>query len=75
MVTPGGAEPRESSVQYVRGNFGAGETFPDRDDAEERVVAWCSGRAGMRVHGTTAARPVEMFTQVESRWLLGVAAP
>jgi hypothetical protein len=60
--------------QYVRGNFWAGETFTDLDDAQARVVVWCSQRAGMRIHGTTAARPVEMFTEVEAFSLLPVPA-
>ncbi len=69
-------KPRvERAVQYVRGNFWAGESFTDLDDAQARVVQWCSERAGMRIHGTTAARPVEVFTQVESRCLLAVRRP
>jgi hypothetical protein len=69
-------KPRvERVVQYVRGNFWAGESFTDLADAQARAVAWCSNRAGMRVHGTTQARPVEMFTQVERRCLLPVPAP
>ena len=59
----------------MRGNFWAGESFTDLGEAQERVVAWCSGRAGTRIHGTTAARPAEMFADVESGCLLGVPAP
>lgn len=66
-------KPRvERAVQFVRGNFWAGESFTDIDDAQRRVVAWCSDRAGMRVHGTTQARPVEVFTQAEQGCLLPV---
>jgi hypothetical protein len=66
-------KPRvERVVQYVRGNFWAGESFTDLADAQARVIVWCSERAGMRIHGTTATRPVEMFAQVESRFLLPV---
>jgi hypothetical protein len=69
-------KPRvERAVQYVRGNFWAGETFTDLADAQTRVTAWCSDRAGMRIHGTTAARPVEMFTEVEASCLLPVPLP
>lgn len=68
-------KPRvERVVQYVRGNFWAGETFLDLDDAQTRVAAWCAERAGMRIHGTTAARPAEMFTEVEASCLLAVPA-
>lgn len=69
-------KPRvERAVQYVRGNFWAGETFTDLEDAQARVEVWCAQRAGMRIHGTTAARPVEMFAQVEASCLLPVPAP
>ena len=69
-------KPRvERAVQFVRGNFWAGEVFTDLEDAQARVEAWCSQRAGMRIHGTTAARPVEMFNEVEAACLLGVPTP
>jgi len=69
-------KPRvERAVQFVRGNFWAGETFTDLPDAQTRVEAWCSVRAGMRIHGTTAARPLEMFTAVEASCLLPVPPP
>ena len=64
-------KPRvERTVQYVRGNFWAGETFTDLAAAQERAVAWCAGRAGMRIHGTIQARPLEVFTQAEAPVLL-----
>lgn len=59
-------------VQYVRGNFWAGETFVDLADAQARAVVWCAERAGMRIHGTTQARPVEMFAELEASCLLPV---
>ncbi len=69
-------KPRvERAVQFVRGNFWAGETFSDLTEAQARVEVWCSQRAGMRIHGTTAARPVEMFNELEAACLLAVAAP
>jgi transposase len=69
-------KPRvERAVQYVRGNFWAGETFTDLEDAQARVTRWCSEQAGMRIHGSTAARPVEAFNEVEARCLLPVPAP
>ena len=69
-------KPRvERALQFVRGNFWAGETFTDLPDAQTRVEAWCSVRAGMRIHGTTAARPLEMFTAVEASCLLPVPPP
>ena len=51
-------KPRvERAVQYVRGNFWAGESFTDLADAQARVETWCRDRAGMRIHGSTARRP------------------
>jgi hypothetical protein len=70
------SKPRvERVVQYVRGNFWAGETFTDLADAQARVTVWCGERAGMRIHGTTAARPAEMFTELEVGCLLPVPTP
>ena len=69
-------KPRvERVVQYVRGNFWAGEHFTDLTDAQQRAVTWCSQRAGLRIHGTTHTRPAEMFTQLEHRCLLPVPPP
>lgn len=68
-------KPRvERTVQYVRGNFWAGETFLGLADAQARVEAWCADRAGMRIHGTTQRRPVEMFAELEADCLLPVPA-
>ena len=69
-------KPRvERVVQFVRGNFWAGESFTDLPDAQARVEVWCRERAGMRIHGTTARRPVEMFTELEAACLLPVPEP
>jgi transposase len=64
-------KPRvERVVQYVRGNFFAGETFLDLADAQRRVEHWCTTTAGLRVHGTTAQRPAEHFAADEQHLLL-----
>lgn len=69
-------KPRvERVVQYVRGNFWAGETFTSLEEAQARAEAWCTDRAGMRIHGTTQRRPVEMFAELEAGCLLPVAEP
>lgn len=69
-------KPRvERAVQFVRGNFWAGEDFTDLADAQARAEAWCAGRAGMRIHGTIQARPVEVFTQLEAPVLLPAPQP
>ena len=64
----------ERAVQYVRGNFWAGEDFAGLADAQERVAAWCQMTAGMRIHGTIAARPAEVFAGHEAGLLLPVPA-
>lgn len=64
-------KPRvERTVQYVRGNFFAGEQFRDLADAQHRVERWCLDTAGTRMHGTIQARPVEVFGVDEQPLLL-----
>ena len=64
-------KPRvERTVQYVRGNFFAGETFLDLADAQRRVEHWCRVTAGLRIHRTTAQRPAEHFAAEEQHLLL-----
>ena len=64
-------KPRvERAVQYVRGNFFAGEDFTDLADAQARAEAWCRDVAGMRIHGTIQARPAEVFAEHEAGALL-----
>jgi hypothetical protein len=66
-------KPRvERVVQYVRGNFWAGEAFTGLDQAQDASTRWCTEVAGMRLHGTLAARPLEVFTQTEQAALLPV---
>jgi len=62
-------------VQYVRGNFFAGEHFTGLADAQARAGAWCQGIAGMRIHGTIQARPAEVFAEHEAGLLLPLPAP
>jgi transposase len=64
-------KPRvERVVQYVRESWFRGEQFLDLADAQRRVEAWCTGTAGLRVHGTTVQRPGEHFTEAEQALLL-----
>jgi hypothetical protein len=66
-------KPRvERTVPFVRNNFFAGEDFIDLADGQRRAVAWCVDEAGMRVHGTHACRPVELFN-LEEKPRLGLA--
>jgi transposase len=68
-------KPRvERTVPFVRNSFWAGESFVDLADAQRRVEQWCAIRAGMRVHGTTQCRPVELFRLEEQPRLLPAPA-
>jgi len=69
-------KPRvERAVQYVRGNFFAGEVFLDLADAQARAEAWCATVAGLRLHGTIQARPAEVFAEREAARLLPLPMP
>ena len=70
VATPTDKPRVERMVQFVRSSFWAGETFRDLADAQTKVEAWCAGRAGMRVHGTTQCRPLEHFGLEEQPRLL-----
>jgi transposase len=64
-------KPRvERTVQFVRENFWRGEDFTGLAQAQQRVQVWCATTAGLRVHGTTARRPIEHFHQTEQGLLL-----
>lgn len=64
-------KPRvERNVQFVQTSFWPGETFTDLAEAQAAVEAWCAVRAGMRIHGTTCQRPLEVFNTVELPVLL-----
>ena len=60
----------ERAVQYVRGNFWAGEDFLGLADAQAAARAWCARTAGTRIHGTIQARPAEVFAEREAGLLL-----
>ena len=60
----------ERTVQYVRGNFFAGEHFAGLADAQDRAEVWCRDVAGPRIHGTIQARPAQVFAEHEASALL-----
>jgi len=60
----------ERAVPFARRSFFAGERFIDLADAQRRAVEWCRVRAGLRLHGTTQARPAEVFAAEEQPKLL-----
>lgn len=64
-------KPRvERTVTYVRGNFFAGEEFTDLAEVQRHAERWCADTAGRRIHGTTQARPIEVFAAQEQPVLL-----
>jgi transposase len=65
----------ERTVQYVRGNYFAGEHFTGLAGAQARAEQWCRDTAGMRIHGTIAARPAEVFAEHEAGALLPLSLP
>jgi transposase len=69
-------KPRvERAVQYVRGNFFAGEHFTGLTDAQAAAERWCRDVAGMRIHGSIQARPAEVFAAAEAAALLPLSLP
>ena len=69
-------KPRvERAVQYVRGNFFAGEHFTGLFPAQAAAEVWCKDVAGMRIHGTIAARPAQVFAGHEAGVLLSLPVP
>jgi len=52
-------------VAYVKGNFLPGRTFRHLQEANEQAWAWTLEVAGLREHGTTKQRPLEVFDRVE----------
>lgn len=68
-------KPRvERNVPFVRRSMFAGETFVDLAHAQDHATEWCTSRAGLRVHGTTQARPAEVFAEEEQPHLLPAPA-
>lgn len=70
VATPTDKPRVERMVQFVRSSFWNGETFTGLADAQTKAEAWCAGRAGTRVHGTTQCRPLEQFRLEEQPLLL-----
>ena len=60
----------ESAVNYVKSNFVAPRTLTDIDSANVELANWVAGIAGVRDHGTTGRKPLEMFETEERAALL-----
>ncbi len=64
-------KPRvERTVAFVQGSFWAGEDFGCLTEAQVAAELWCRTRAGMRDHGSTHLRPIEVFDAQEAPMLL-----
>lgn len=62
----------ERGVPYVRKSFMAGRAFRDVADANAQLIDWLLTKAGLRVHGTTKRKPLEVFEALERSALLGL---
>lgn len=63
-------KPRvERLVPYVRESFFTGRTFSSLGEIDREASRWCIEVAGMRIHGTTRQKPLEVFNLVEKATL------
>lgn len=60
----------ERGVPYVRNSFIAGRDFIDIADANIQLIDWLMNKAGLRIHGTTKRKPIEVFNDAEKTALL-----
>lgn len=60
----------ENGVKFTQGDLFAGERLLGLEAWREWARRWCLTRAGMREHGTTRRKPLEMFEQHERSVLL-----
>lgn len=70
IATPTDKPKVKRTIPYVRNNFFKGEVFMDLTDLRCRAETWCTETAGMRIHGTTCLRPIEVFRIEEQPLLL-----
>ena len=59
----------ERGVQYVRERFFRGSNFASLEEMRLAARRWCRDVAGMRVHGTTRRRPLQVFRDEERQAL------
>jgi transposase len=59
----------QGGVHYVTRNFLGGREPTTLTQANREVLTWCNTTAGLRLHGTTKAKPLERFKQVEQAHL------
>ena len=59
----------ERGVQYVRERFFRGSNFASLEEMRSAARRWCLDVAGLRVHGTTRRRPLQVFPDEERQAL------
>ena len=59
----------ERGVQYVRERFFKGSNFASLEEMRLAAKRWCLDVAGLRVHGTTRRRPLQVFQDEERQAL------
>ena len=59
----------ERGVQYVRERFFRGSNFASLEEMRLAARRWCLDVAGLRVHGTTRRRPLQVFQDEERQAL------
>ena len=64
----------ESGVKYVKRAFVPLREFRDLGHANAQLREWVMGEAGNRLHGSTRARPLALFTQTEQTLLTRLPA-
>jgi hypothetical protein len=64
----------ESSVKYVKHNFLRGREHQELGELNRELLRWAQDIAGVRVHGTTGRRPLEVFMEAERAHLLPIPA-
>ena len=64
----------ESGVKYVKRAFVPLREFRDLADANRQLREWVMGEAGNRIHGSTRARPLTLFTDTEQALLTALPA-
>lgn len=64
----------ERQVRYVRDDYFRGERFRSIEEARRAAREWSSVDAGLRTHGRTRRRPVEVFEAEEKGLLKPVPA-
>lgn len=55
----------ERQIPFIRGDFWRGRTFSNLTEMTAALEQWCTEVAGMRIHGTTKERPLEVFQAME----------